>query len=392
MRALVVSHEYPPYVFGGVATFTRNLAQQLAKNGINVLVVTGRTTSRRRFISTEKDGDTKVLRIYFPDIPPRQLHFSLFGFELIKNLSRRFDLIITNECCISFILDKLRRPIIMFYHGSLEAYLTYFRYRLCEQNMFLNPAEVAFYFETPLLKVMRYKDLKFSSKIFFVARHVMIETLNQFPVLSDKIRAKGDVLYPGIEYETLNRLYREYSDIKKVHVKHIIAFVGRLYSTKGITYAMETFNILANVFGIKDLGFWIFGEGPLQKWLKKYIKKNRLEKHVTYYGFVPREKLLHLLAKYVDVLLLPSVYEGCPYTVLEANALGIPIVTFNLPWSQEFVINGLNGYRAPVFNLYKLAEMVLKALKLNERIVSRYAEKFSIRNTIRKLLYLIHEF
>ena len=50
-----------------------------------------------------------------------------------------------------------------------------------------------------------------------------------------------------------------------------------------------------------------------------------------------------LLAKYVDILLHPSLHEGAPLAVMETQALGIPTVAFDLPWSTEFVIKGTNG-------------------------------------------------
>ncbi|MGC9108224.1 MAG: glycogen/starch synthase, partial [Infirmifilum sp.] len=41
-RILILSHEYPPYSIGGVATFTKELAEYLYRHGYDVYVVAGR--------------------------------------------------------------------------------------------------------------------------------------------------------------------------------------------------------------------------------------------------------------------------------------------------------------------------------------------------------------
>lgn len=389
MNVLLITHEYPPYMFGGVASLMRNLALHLVKNGVNVIVICGRST---KTIRLQNDYGIKVIRIPFPDIPPRTVWFSLFGFRLIERLVKNINpiTIITNASTISLILDKLKAHTIIVFHGSLEANLVYYRLNKIT-NVLFNPIETAYHAEMPLVKALIRKDIKFSSKMLFVAKHAMIETVNHFPDLADEIHSKGTVIYPGIEYEALSKLYYAYNNVKEKHKKLVIAFVGRLYFTKGITYAIETIDILVNELSVRDLKFWVFGDGPLQKWLKKYIKKKKLENYVTHYGFLRRERLHYLMAKYVDVLLFPSLYEGCPYAVLEANALGIPVITFDLPWSREFIINGLNGYRVQAFNSNKLAETILKTFDINRDKIVEYAKKFDIENSIGRLLHLINE-
>lgn len=41
MRVAILTNEYPPYIFGGIGTFTESLAESLARRGIDVLVVAG---------------------------------------------------------------------------------------------------------------------------------------------------------------------------------------------------------------------------------------------------------------------------------------------------------------------------------------------------------------
>jgi glycosyltransferase involved in cell wall biosynthesis len=61
---------------------------------------------------------------------------------------------------------------------------------------------------------------------------------------------------------------------------------------------------------------------------------------------------------------------------METQALGIPTVAFDLPWSTEFIINGINGYRAPYPDVHRLGEAVLKAKELDPDKVALLAKRF----------------
>ncbi|MEM4004839.1 MAG: glycosyltransferase, partial [Desulfurococcaceae archaeon] len=133
----------------------------------------------------------------------------------------------------------------------------------------------------------------------------------------------------------------------------------------------------------KEAELWIFGKGPLEKQLMFYAKKNNI--NAKFLGFIAREKLLKLLAKHVSTLLFPSLYEGCPYTVLEANALGIPVIAWDMPWSREFIIQGVNGYLAKPFSLEDLADYAVKTLSLNNEKIQKLGLKYDKKITFYKL-------
>jgi glycosyltransferase involved in cell wall biosynthesis len=157
-------------------------------------------------------------------------------------------------------------------------------------------------------------------------------------------------------------------------------------STKGITYAVEAVRSLIEM-GERHIEFWVFGTGPLQKWLIKQSKAIP----IRYFGFVERSMLLSLLAKYVDVLLHPSLYEAAPLAVMETQALGIPTVTFDLPWSTEFIINGINGYRVPYPDIHRLGEAALKAKELDPDKVALLAKRFDRDVSFRVIESLLEE-
>ncbi len=64
-----------------------------------------------------------------------------------------------------------------------------------------------------------------------------------------------------------------------------------------------------------------------------------------------------------SVYVLPSYREGTPRTVLEAMAMGRPIITSDAPGCRETVVEGVNGFLVPIKNAEALAEAMVKFIK-----------------------------
>jgi glycosyltransferase involved in cell wall biosynthesis len=365
---MLITHEYPPYVFGGVAIYSHQLAEWLSTRGWTVYIITGRA-GLREGVTVRREGRIVVIRIYFPDIPPRWVFYAKFAERHIAKLMQRGIRLVLSNSPLTGLLPVLRgTTTFTVYHGSSYTVLPFFE-NFWHAIKTVKPGEVPLYVGYPALKTWMRHDLLYSNFNIFIARHVKSEAEWLYPDLALKISRSSVVAYPGIEYSQPSRLKKHNRRIEKT--KTVVAFVGRLYFTKGITYAVDAIRSLVEA-GERHIEFWVFGTGPLQKWL---IKQSRAIP-IRYLGFVERSRLLSLLAKYVDVLLHPSLYEGAPLAVMEAQALGIPTVTFDLPWSTEFIINGINGYRVPYPDVHGLGEAVLKAKELNRDKVALLAKRF----------------
>ena len=72
--------------------------------------------------------------------------------------------------------------------------------------------------------------------------------------------------------------------------------------------------------------------------------------------------------KQCSVYVLPSYREGTPRTVLEAMAMGRPIITTDAPGCKETVINGKNGFLVPVMDPQALADKMIEFIKDPELI------------------------
>ena len=65
-----------------------------------------------------------------------------------------------------------------------------------------------------------------------------------------------------------------------------------------------------------------------------------------------------------DCVVLPSYREGTPKTLLEAAAVGKPLVTTDVPGCRETVVDGRNGYLCQVRSAGDLAAKMLQVLRL----------------------------
>ena len=87
-----------------------------------------------------------------------------------------------------------------------------------------------------------------------------------------------------------------------------------------------------------------FFEDTEKEYFDTYIKKNKLDDFITYYGVVNGEAKRELL-KMGDVFILPTRYpnEGQPISILEAMGNGMFIITTDHAGIPDFVKNGING-------------------------------------------------
>lgn len=121
---------------------------------------------------------------------------------------------------------------------------------------------------------------------------------------------------------------------------HLMA-VGRLVrvagiETKGISFIIKAMEQLSNCM------LHIFGEGPLRLEYEDSIRTHKLEQKVILHGNVPHDILLSYM-KAVDALVFPSLTEGLSMTMLEAMAVGMPIIITKVGGARDYIVDGENG-------------------------------------------------
>jgi glycosyltransferase involved in cell wall biosynthesis len=64
----------------------------------------------------------------------------------------------------------------------------------------------------------------------------------------------------------------------------------------------------------------------------------------------------------MDVLVLPSLFEGIPRTVMEASAMQVPAIVTNVRGNREAIEHGRNGLLVPLGNVKALADAIVGLL------------------------------
>ncbi|QDV39025.1 glycosyltransferase family 4 protein [Tautonia plasticadhaerens] len=133
------------------------------------------------------------------------------------------------------------------------------------------------------------------------------------------------------------------------------AFVGRLAPEKGLDTLIEAWPIVRRSFPAAHLT--IYGEGPEGPTLGAGVGKLGLGDAITFAG--PTVDPTAALRD-ADLFVLPSREEGMSVALLEAMALGIPVVASSIPGNRRVVSDFKDGRLAPVDDPEGLARVVVE--------------------------------
>ncbi len=122
----------------------------------------------------------------------------------------------------------------------------------------------------------------------------------------------------------------------------IIGINAELHKNKGITYALEGLKQYKDVLGSNmNTHMIIVSEGEEKQNLMNLAKQLGLQEDVTFAGYVVDART-YMLA--FDLLLLSSVKEGLPYTIIEAGFAKVPIIATNVGGISEVIENLRTGF------------------------------------------------
>jgi glycosyltransferase involved in cell wall biosynthesis len=131
-----------------------------------------------------------------------------------------------------------------------------------------------------------------------------------------------------------------------------LLIVGRLDTVKGHHLAIEA--IAAGSLP-QDIHLHIVGTGPREKELQALAKARGVAGRVHFLGFI---RNVYNNIAHCNVLLMPSLHEGLPYTLLEAMALGIPVVASRVGGLVEVIQDEDTGLLVPPQDAEALAQAI----------------------------------
>ncbi len=139
-------------------------------------------------------------------------------------------------------------------------------------------------------------------------------------------RSNIDVIPLGIVPINVNR---------DPHTAELIRFgvVARLSKQKGHSFLLQAWKAAIDIYPMIRLS--IFGSGELEEELKELSKKLNIEDSVEFRGTVLDQEEIY---KDMDVLVLPSLWEGAGLALLEAMSLKIPVITSGVGGVTEYAV------------------------------------------------------
>lgn len=171
----------------------------------------------------------------------------------------------------------------------------------------------------------------------------------------------------------------------------LIGFLGRFMSPKGFRYLIDALNILVigkrtsrkpMVIAVNDGGF-LSAES-------RRIAELGLNKYVTFMPFQPNPAPV---MKGMDVIVMPSLWEGCGLLAMETLVSGVPFIGTRIPAIRE-ILEGTPGKMVPPRDAESLAEAIFQEMekpsrKEAEGYIFSAVERFDVKKQAKQLMDIV---
>lgn len=178
-------------------------------------------------------------------------------------------------------------------------------------------------------------------------------------MIGDGFRDKIDIIRCGIDVDRFSS--RDRTQQEPV----TILTTGRFVEKKGIVYAVRA---MAKLQGKCSAVLRVVGDGPLRAEIEQAISELHLQDQVVLLGSLPQSEVIKEIQQ-ADIFVLPSVTaanndcEGLPVSILEAQAMSLPVVSTFHTGIPEGVIDGETGFLVPERDVDALAANLLALIK-----------------------------
>jgi glycosyltransferase involved in cell wall biosynthesis len=154
-------------------------------------------------------------------------------------------------------------------------------------------------------------------------------------------------------------------NLGKKETNPTVVFIGRLKKHKLPQHALLAFLLIKKK--LPNAKMWVIGDGYLRG---KLETKFRME-DVTFFGHVIPEKKYDLLRR-AHLVLVPAIREGWALVVTESNAMGTPVIAYDVPGLRDSVRNGHTGIIVKENSPESLSSSAINLLQ-NHSILEEYS-------------------
>lgn len=355
MKIAFITEVYPPETAkGGIGTYTKELAEELASRGHEVHVFSrGEQTSRKEI------NDVNVHRKSFSKIR-RVVDMFRFSYWAARNIRE-------ND------FDIVEAPNYRS-QGIFVPYLVNSKYVVRLSTPSFKDDEITMPPRRGLRKIESLIRYWLEKKATESADFVISNTESNLDLIKEKYSLPETKVIPhGLsEPELENKADQEAARI---------LFVGRLDDRKNPEGLIRAIPHIENQI---DQGFEVHFVGNKDEERKNYLLEELNQENsekVFFHGFVEREKLNELYSK-ADVLVAPSIYESFGMIYIEAMSFGLPVVGSNRGGGQELIEA---GFAVDPDDYQEIGRKVVKALNNKDKLSNRAREEFKDNYSIEKM-------
>ncbi len=145
-------------------------------------------------------------------------------------------------------------------------------------------------------------------------------------------------------------------------------YVGRLSKEKGLMTLLKAFKDLP------DVSLKILGEGPMEKELKTFTRKHRID-NIEFAGFIDGDAKKTILSKALFTVFSSECYESFGYTIAESHACGVPVIASGIGCAKELVRENETGLLFEPGNPTDLKEKIRAMMSLQPQRLMEMKQK-----------------
>lgn len=333
MRVALVGDEYYPDI-GGAARYAFELSLQLAKLGIEAVVITHAHPGQPE---EEEIAGVKIKRVkgLVLNDPHRAASLLLFRRCHKYILDRDFDVIHALDIYSSMaqmvirFARKHRIPCVMTCHTVMDSPFLILLQRL--MSLAMSKAD--------RLIAVSQASARFARSLGFPEKRIT-------------------VIHNGVDLACFNGEVDAFVMRKELGISDepLVVTASRLIKRKSPDLLISAFAKVLKV--IPDAKLVIAGSGREEDNLSRQIKGLSITDSVFMVGELPKEKIAQLMAA-ADVFVLPSKIESFGLSLLEASAVGVPVVCSNSGGVPEVFQDGFNALLYPPGDENAMAQAII---------------------------------
>jgi glycosyltransferase involved in cell wall biosynthesis len=211
---------------------------------------------------------------------------------------------------------------------------------------------------------------KLAHQVICISKSVKTLGINHQIFNEDKVDVIDKGSSNGVNLNLFNPELDQYKDVKNkvrselnLEKSFVFGFLGRIVDRKGINELFQVFNEIYN----KNQYARLLLVGPFEMNQiadKKLIEKIESHPGIINFGKVKQEEVPGFMLA-MDVFVLPAWWEGFGNVLVQAAAMGLPVISTTGTGTVDAVSDGYNGILVPVKDKKRLKEVMIMLIEDN---------------------------